>query len=114
MCGAVTITGCGPAVRLLGVSSLNLGRTEMCGPIFLDQGNKLAVLIKMVGRVEIGQDSNLPVDRRKIGACRVEQLLEIVDHEIELLKIVDTITGSHDPAQIEPEPAGSRVFETVD
>ena len=35
LCSAVTITGCGPTVRLLGVSSLNLGRADVWPNFFV-------------------------------------------------------------------------------
>src|SRR5262245_59294199 len=106
LCSAVTITGCGLAVRLLGVSSLNLGRADV-RPNFLRRpligwASIFAILIELGGGLESGQSSDLTVDRRKIGPGRVEQLLEIVDDEVELLEIVDSVARPHDPAQIEP------------
>ena len=51
----------------------------------------LAVVCGQRIRLQVGQGSDLAVDRREIRPSRVEQLLEIVDHEIGLLKIVDAV-----------------------
>src|SRR6266404_981799 len=112
LCGAVTIAGCDPTVRLLGVSSLNLGRGNPAAHFFAPALKvKFAVLIDQHVGLDIGQCGDVAVDRREIGACRVEQLPEIVDNEIGLLEGVDAVTRAHDPSQLETDPIWPWVFE---
>src|SRR5215467_13340334 len=110
-CG--TITGCGVAVRLLGVSSLNLGRrqtrptflprlrrgTKTLSPLMKTERRRAIgdILVEKRIRLDIRQRRDLAVNRREIRSGRVEQLLEIVDHEIALLEIIDPVPGTHHP-----------------
>src|SRR5882757_2007366 len=118
LCSAVTITDCGFTVRLLGVSSLNLGRAQSAAHFFAyAQPTRRSVIKFAVGTdqcvwLDVGLYRNLAVDRREVGPGRIEQLLEIVDHEIGLLKIVDAVAGPHQPPQVETDPVWPGVLET--
>src|SRR6267154_5379798 len=120
LCSAVTITGCGFTVRLLGVSSLNLGRAQFAAHFFAyAQPTRRSVIEFAVGTDQciwrdVGLCRNFAVDRREVGPGRIEQLLEIVDHEIGLLEIIDAVAGPHHPPQVETDPVWSGVIETID
>src|SRR5437764_480127 len=120
LCSAVTITDCGFTVRLLGVSSLNLGRAQSAAHFFAyAQRTRRSVIEFAVGTdpcigLDVGLCRNFAVDRREVGPSRIEQLLEIVDHEIGLLEIVDAVAGPHHPPQVETNSVWPRVFETID
>src|SRR5438132_14068574 len=91
----------------------------MRGPLFFCRcwigrgGSEFAGVIEARGGIEIGHSRDLAVDRRKVGTSSFEQLLEVIDDEIELLKIVDPIARPHYAAQVEPQPARPRVVEAV-
>src|SRR5271165_2504031 len=120
LCSAVTITGCGLTVRLLGVSSLNLGCGQAAAHFFargdpLGGGGRIEFAVRAdqcIG-LDVGQCRNLAVDRREIGPGRIEQLPEIVDDEIGLLELVDAVAGKHYAPQIETNPVWPGVLETI-
>src|SRR5580704_4133396 len=120
LCSAVTITGCGFTVRLLGVSSLNLGRAQSAAHFFAcAQPTRRSLIEFAVGTdqcigLEVGLCRYFAVDRREVGPGRIEQLLEIVDHEIGLLEIVDAVPGPHYPPQVETDPVWPGGLETID
>jgi hypothetical protein len=67
------ITGCGYAVRLLGVSSLNLGRADVWPNFFVCLNAKHTILIEAGIGFKIGQSGDLIVDRHEIRLGRVER-----------------------------------------
>src|SRR5438105_14438699 len=85
LCSAVTITGCGFTVRLLGVSSLNLGRAQSAAHFFAyAQPTRRSVIKFAVGTdqciwLDVRLYRNLAVDRREVGPGRIAQLLELGD-----------------------------------
>src|ERR1700758_4344194 len=78
LCSAVAITGCGFAVRLLGVSSLNLGRGQSAAHFFASvQPTRRSLIEFAIGADQsIGLDlqlrGNFVVNRREIGPGRIE------------------------------------------
>ena len=52
--------------------------------------------------------------RGEIGPRFVEQLLVVIDHEVDVLKIINAITGAHDPYQIEGDARGRLVLKAID
>src|SRR5437764_15427426 len=120
LCSAVTITLCDFTVRLLGVSSLNLGRAQSAAHFFA-YGQRIprspiefAIGADQCIGLDVGQCGNFAVDRLEIGPGRIKQLLEIVDHKIGLLEVVDAITGPHHPPQVETDTDYPGVPNTTD
>src|SRR5271166_1434472 len=120
LCSAVTITGCDVTVRLLGVSSLNLGCGQSAAHFFacFEPGGSRRVEFSVASNQgigpDVGQPRNLAIDRRKIGPGRIEQLLEVVYDEIGLLEVVDAVAGAHHPPQVETNPVRPGIIETID
>ena len=51
------------------------------------------------------------VQRREIDAGEVQQFVEIADHEVALLEIVDAVVGAHHPLQVEADAVGAGAVE---
>src|ERR1700757_2089318 len=77
LCSAVTITGCDFTVRLLGVSSLNLGRVQSAAHFFAWAQRIPRSLIEFAVGVDhcigldVGLRRNFAVDRREVGPRRI-------------------------------------------
>src|SRR5882672_11193522 len=72
----------GSAVRLLGVSSLNSGRANARPFFFVRRHRAVSNIVGRVSpRLDIGKNGDLLIDRRKITARLVEQLVEVVANE---------------------------------
>src|SRR5260221_13776078 len=94
----------GSSVRLLGVSSLNSGRANARPFFFVRRHRAVSNIVGRVSpRLDTGKNGDLSIDRRKIGARRVEQLVEVVDNEIRLLVTIDVVVGPHNPPQVEAD-----------
>src|SRR5271168_4889200 len=71
LCSAVTITGCGSTVRLLGVSSLNLGCGKSAAHFFAcDERRRRSLIELAIGAdqrigLDLGLRRNFAVDRRE-------------------------------------------------
>ena len=76
----------------------------------VDDGPHL-IALHQLERFDVAHLGEPFVYRTEILVTGVQQLLEAVDHEVGLLKVVDLVLGAHHAQKVEGDPIGRLAFE---
>src|SRR5215470_8093912 len=63
---------------------------------------------------KIAQTANALIQGTKVDARQLQQLLQVSEHEIGLLEVVDAVVRAHHPPKVEADAVGGRIVEGED